>query len=969
MRQGDEGTAGMERAPETARKSTASIPLHTVPGTGSSSAAEENESAGVHLCEVCGTCFETKRGLSSHCRSHLRQLGVAVSDSSGAPIGLLYELIRERDGKLPYSSPKASLDKTPAPKPPQKPKIPKSLLTTSLKTLQTPTPKSTQTPTHKTPKASTPKTPPSSTLKTPSSKKDSTTKLKIKIASLVKKYSKSPSAGSAPLSPSLSPPPLSPIKPDKPRKVPTEPKSVPGPVSSPLSPSLNLPSSKPLWAPQETDAPLNLTMTDPSLRHDVHVCELCGAWYETRKGLSSHARAHLRQFGVEIDSKGAPIDILHELLLKEEQSGRVSPLQFDNYPPSSTPPRAAPKRPAPSSPLPEGSHIAPVSPPPLKKIKTSAAAVGAEPEGEAFGQKGDLSKDVSCEFCHENFKKSQSLASHARSHLRQLGITEWSVHGSPMATLRDLMARRGTTSLPKPHAPPSKHSHMPTKPLGSPIKPHAPPTKDGVSPTKPHTSPVQSHVLEKPIDMPTKPQVPPTKHFASPPNPHASPMKTPHPPKKPLPSTPASPPPPSTALPLTSGSTPIAKSPGSAPPRVPKARKGSRTVVPKPKDEPLEKNISVPKPKNTTTPSLAAPGSSSNQNTTVLKPEADLSVPVRCNYCGEMFDSRKALSCHARAHLRQLGVKWSPNASPIDTLYELMLREGTLQGSEVKPEPPAGASGSWRKATSSPQTFTTSPVEFLAEKTDSQDSMATGCEATCDLCGFDFENRKALASHARAHLRQQGVDWHTNGSPIETLAEWMQREPGKVAELHKRYMRGELPQVVKKRSSASPHPSLSDPESARPATARELKGQLSSSSAHRKPSASQHTPTHTAARGCERRPPKHIPHSDSRLGAGPLKPRVGNAPSLMPRPPESSLVKLVGKVYSLKCRFCEEVFKGPLSVQEDWLIHLRQHILNLKRDSAPNSAPATQSTAPAMQSTSPTIQRSDSTQLIGPQVV
>ncbi|XP_036427404.1 protein Wiz isoform X2 [Colossoma macropomum] len=943
----------MERAPETARKSTTSIPLHSMPGTGSSSAAEENES-GVHLCEVCGTCFETKRGLSSHCRSHLRQLGVAVSDSSGAPIDLLYELIRERDGKLPYPSPKASSDKTPTHKPPRKPKIPKSLLTPSLKTIQTPT--------HKTPKAPTPKTPQSSTLKTPSPKKDSTTKLKIKIASLVKKYSKSPSAGSAPLSPGPSPPQLSPIKPDKPRKVPTEPKSVPGPVSPPLSPSLSLASSKPMWAPQETDAPLNLTaMTDPSLRDDVHVCELCGAWYETRKGLSSHARAHLRQFGVEIDSKGAPIDILHELLLKEEQSGRVSPLQLDDNPPSSTPPRAAPKRPTPSSPLPEGPHTAPVSPPPLKKIKISAAAVGAEPEEEAFGlkaqRKGDSSKDVSCEFCHEKFKKSQSLASHARSHLRQLGITEWTVHGSPMATLRDLMARRGTTSLPKPHAPPSKHSATPMKPLSSPIKPHAPPTKDSATPTKPHTSPTkpytppgQSRVLEKPVATPTKPLALPTKPHDLPP--------------KPLPSTPTSPLPPSTALPpLTPGSAPIA--PGSAPPRVPKARKGSRTVVPKPKDEPVEKNITVvepPKPKNTTTPSLTAPVSSSSQSSTVLKPEADLSMPVRCDYCSEMFDSRKALSCHARAHLRQLGVRWSPNASPIDTLYELMLREGTLQGSEVKPEPAAGASGLWRKATSSPRTFTTSPVDFFAEKTDSLDNMAAGCEATCDLCGFDFENRKALASHARAHLRQQGVDWHTNGSPIETLAEWMQREPGKVAELHKRYMRGELPQVVKKRSSTSPHPSLSDPEPARPATAREVKGQPSTSSAHRKPLASQHTPTHTAARGCERRPPKHIPHSDSRLGAGPLKPRVGNAPSLMPRPPESSLVKLVGKVYSLKCRFCEEVFKGPLSVQEDWLIHLRQHILNLKRDSAPNSAPITQSPAP-------TIQHSDTAQLIGPQVI
>lgn len=70
-------------------------------------------------------------------------------------------------------------------------------------------------------------------------------------------------------------------------------------------------------------------------------------------------------------------------------------------------------------------------------------------------------------------------------------------------------------------------------------------------------------------------------------------------------------------------------------------------------------------------------------------------------------------------------------------------------------------------------------------------------DATCELCGFDFENRKALASHARAHLRQQGVEWRTNGSPIETLSAWMQREPGKVAELHKRYMMGDLPHIRK----------------------------------------------------------------------------------------------------------------------------------------------------------------------------
>lgn len=74
---------------------------------------------------------------------------------------------------------------------------------------------------------------------------------------------------------------------------------------------------------------------------------------------------------------------------------------------------------------------------------------------------------------------------------------------------------------------------------------------------------------------------------------------------------------------------------------------------------------------------------------------------------------------------------------------------------------------------------------------------AVGYDATCELCGFDFENRKALASHARAHLRQQGVDWKVIGSPIETLKAWMKSEPGKVAELHKSYMRGDLPFVKK----------------------------------------------------------------------------------------------------------------------------------------------------------------------------
>lgn len=49
------------------------------------------------ICEVCGAYFENKRGLSSHARLHLRQLGMRVTENSGSPIELLYQLIEEKN--------------------------------------------------------------------------------------------------------------------------------------------------------------------------------------------------------------------------------------------------------------------------------------------------------------------------------------------------------------------------------------------------------------------------------------------------------------------------------------------------------------------------------------------------------------------------------------------------------------------------------------------------------------------------------------------------------------------------------------------------------------------------------------------------------------------------------------------------------------------------------------------------------
>lgn len=61
------------------------------------------------------------------------------------------------------------------------------------------------------------------------------------------------------------------------------------------------------------------------------VCQLCGAWFETRKGLSSHARAHLRHFGVEYsESKGSPIDLLSQLIDTDDFKHKAGTLELDS---------------------------------------------------------------------------------------------------------------------------------------------------------------------------------------------------------------------------------------------------------------------------------------------------------------------------------------------------------------------------------------------------------------------------------------------------------------------------------------------------------------------------------------------------------------------------------------------------------------------------------------------------------------
>ncbi|XP_074538281.1 protein Wiz-like [Halichoeres trimaculatus] len=740
------------------------------------------------ICEVCGTYFETRRGLSSHARLHLRQLGVTLSESSGAPIDLLYQLIRERDGALPNFNVHTS----------------------------TPEKKTTQ-----------------QESRTPSVPEDRSANSKAGGLGLVesKTHEKSSSSSSSE------------------HQTPT----------------------KPLWAPLETDAPITL-----DTNNEVYVCQLCGSWYETRKGLSSHARAHLRQIGIpDSEVKGSPIDLLYQIM---EEEGDLKPINVEQQkePTSDSPPRSSTKRPS--------------------NLSSPAASPASK--------RPRVPEDCTCILCGEEFENRKGLACHARFHLKQVGVVDLLGKSSAIDTLKELVSSGMLQTVKSPKTSKTSSSSAALAPAMSPA--------------------------------PSGSQV---------------------------------------SLPSSSPSPSPAKSTSDSPVnRPPKAKKGFRLAVDplhrKPKPEPMETEVS---------PQLQGSSTSTSSNSPVQKslPAVDspkLVIPaaaassdtqspptVLCDYCGQLFDTRKALSCHARAHLRQLGLTWSIKSSPLDLLKDVMVhgeggkKKSSLGGSQGKATwTPQGSI----KSPSSPHIGeaaskpSMSPLDFSMKEKSSSDKPGSSLpDTSCELCGFDFENRKALASHARAHLRQLGlIEWKADGasSPIELLNELIRKDPAKVSAITRRYRTGDL--YIKKSGKSSASTSTStEPENQKAGAQHHH---------HRKdPSLSRHSQGHTQTFGAHSdssvrsrggvHPPKHGKQAENQDGNSQQPPRTGSIPAMLPKPPLTPLVKLVGKVYSLKCRFCEKVFHGPLSVQEQWITHLQEHILSLgyKGKASPPAAPVA---APAL---------------------
>ncbi|XP_060227024.1 protein Wiz isoform X3 [Meriones unguiculatus] len=908
-------------------------------------------------CEVCGACFETRKGLSSHARSHLRQLGVAESESSGAPIDLLYELVKQK------GLPDAPLGL--APSLTKKSNSPKELVAGAAR----PGLLSLAKPLDAPPVNKAIKSPPGFSTKG------------------LAHPSSSPLLKKAPLTLAGSPTPKNPE--DK---------------SPQLSLSPRPTSPKAQWPQSEDEGPLNLTLDSDGGRELD--CQLCGAWFETRKGLSSHARAHLRHLGVsDPDAKGSPIDVLHGLIRRDGIQIRLPPgrgalAQLGRPPSTSTALSLLPP------------------PPPAKKAKLKASGMASpwgkqdlsaagifwasdvEPSPLNLSSGPEPTRDIRCEFCGEFFENRKGLSSHARSHLRQMGVTEWYVNGSPIDTLREILKRR-TQSRPGGHLhPPGPSPKALAKMVGS-------------------GGPGGSLEACSPSDL------------------HISPLtkKLPPPPGSPLGHSPTASPPP-TARKMFSGL---------AAPSLPKKLKPEQMRVE------IKREMLPGALHGEPHPSEGPWGTPREDMAPLnLSSRAEPVRDIRCEFCGEFFENRKGLSSHARSHLRQMGVtEWSVNGSPIDTLREILKKKSKL--CLIKKEPPAGdlapaltEDGSPTAApgaihsplplsplasrpgkpgagpTQIPRELSLSPItgakpsatsylgpvatkrplqedRFLpAEvkaktyiqtelpfkaKTLHEKTSHSSTEACCELCGLYFENRKALASHARAHLRQFGVtEWCVNGSPIETLSEWIKHRPQKVG-AYRSYIQGGRPFTKKFRSAGHGRDSdkrapLGLAPGALSLVGRSAGGEPGLEAGRAADSGER--PLATSPPGAvkseehqrqninkfERRQARPSDASAARGGeeANDLQqkleevrqppPRVRPVPSLVPRPPQTSLVKFVGNIYTLKCRFCEVEFHGPLSIQEEWVRHLQRHILEMnfsKADPLPEEPRAPQAQTAAVE--------------------
>lgn len=336
---------------------------------------------------------------------------------------------------------------------------------------------------------------------------------------------------------------------------------------------------------------------------------------------------------------------------------------------------------------------------------------------------------------------------------------------------------------------------------------------------------------------------------------------------------------------------------------------------------------------------------------------SDLSLEKKsCPYCPATFETGVGLSNHVRGHLHRAGLSYearhvvSPEQIATSDKMQHFKRTGT--GTPVK------------------------RVRKAIEKSE------TTSEHTCQLCGGWFDTKIGLSNHVRGHLKRLGkTKWDAHKSPICVLNEMMQNEDKYEKILKALNSRRIIPRpFVAQKLVSSDDDFLSQNVIPLEAYHNGLKTEALSVSASEEEGLSflneydEKKPELPSGKrnqsltliellknkrmGEERNSavfPQKIHNQtarkrfvqkcvlplneDSSLMYHPQKidltmHSVLDCKQKKSRSRSGSKKKMLtlphgaDEVYILRCRFCGLVFRGPLSVQEDWIKHLQRHIVN-----------------------------------------
>ncbi|XDV27184.1 hypothetical protein PO909_030758 [Leuciscus waleckii] len=342
--------------------------------------------------------------------------------------------------------------------------------------------------------------------------------------------------------------------------------------------------------------------------------------------------------------------------------------------------------------------------------------------------------------------------------------------------------------------------------------------------------------------------------------------------------------------------------------------------------------------------------------------ETDLKA---CPYCPAVFESGISLSNHIRGHLHRVGLKarHSVSAAKVTSLDKV---------------PPVR-----RRKLPQIKTEDTSQTDHSAE-------LPTDCQQTeliCPLCREWFDNRTGLSNHVRGHLKRLGKPTSTaSKSPVIILKELMRDKKQfqmklQVLEKKCRSTKSFHPislnngltfaSTVKRHKDKEEKKRIEINKGSPPS---DLIGILKKRRAHEETKAKHSSNMARKALllssgkdcGLEIQPFKAVPnsleekselnrkvcvHCNATFHSGvslsnhlrayahrkkkalldgttydckqrKQRSRSGSKKKMYP------LLHSPEEIYRLTCRFCDLVFQGPLSVQEDWIKHLQRHIMN-----------------------------------------